>query len=144
VSLTVTDNGGLTASTSKPVTVASGSSSDPDPSTPNLTSGVAKSGTSGASGTWQYYKVAVPSAGRTVALSLTGPACGLLSCPADLDLYGRNGAKPTTATYGCAATTSAATETCTISGAPAGWTYVGVYVYSGTAGKAYSVKATVS
>ena len=62
----------------------------------------------------------MPSAGRTVALTLTGPACGLLSCPADLDLYGRNGAKPTTATYSCAAATSAATESCTITGAPAG------------------------
>jgi hypothetical protein len=78
-----------------------------------------------------------------VALTLTGPACGLLSCPADLDLYGRNGAKPTTATYNCVAASSATTESCTITGAPAGWTYVGVYVYSGTAGKAYSYKATV-
>ena len=141
VTLTVTDNGGATASTSRSVTV--GSSGDPDPATPTLTSGVARSATSGAKGSWQYYKVNVPSSGRTVALSLTGPACGLLSCPADLDLYGRNGVKPTTATYSCAAASSATTESCSITGAPAGWVYVGVYVYNGT-NASYSVKATVS
>jgi hypothetical protein len=120
-----------------------GAAGDPDPATPNLTSGVAKSATSGATGTWQYYKVNVPSAGRTVALTMTGPACGLLSCPADLDIYGRNGAKPTTATYSCSAASSATTESCSITGAPAGWTYVGIYVYSG-GNAAYTVKATVS
>ena len=144
--LTVTDNGGATASTSRAVTVATsgGGGSDPDPATPNLTSGVAKSDTNGGVGTWKYYKVAVPTAGATVALTMTGPSCGLLSCAADLDLYGRNGAKPTTSTYTCSSAASATTESCTISGAPAGYVYVGVYVYSGSAGKAYTVKATVS
>jgi subtilisin family serine protease len=143
--LTVTDNTGGTGSTSSAVTVtAAGGGGDPDPATPTLTSGTAKSDTNGAAGTWKYYKVAVPTAGRTVALTMTGPSCGLLSCAADLDLYGRNGAKPTTSTYTCASAASATTESCTISGAPAGYVYVGVYVYSGTAGKAYTVKATVS
>jgi subtilisin family serine protease len=141
VTLTVTDNGGATSSTSRSVTV--GTTSDPDPATPNLTSGVARSATSGAKGTWQYYKVNVPTSGRNVALTITGPACGLLSCPADLDLFGRNGSKPTATTYNCTAGTSAATESCTITGAPAGWSYVGVYVYSGS-NAAYTVKATVS
>ena len=140
---TVTDNSGASASTSKSVTVTAGGSSDPDPATPNLTSGVAKSATSGASGTWQYFKVNVPSAGKTVALSLTGPSCGLLSCPADLDLYGRNGSKPTSATYSCSSATGSSSESCTITGAPAGYTYVGVYVYSGS-NASYTVKATVS
>lgn len=142
VSLTVTDNGGATATTTRSVTVSTGG--DPDPATPTLTSGVAKSDTSGARGTWKYYKVAVPSAGRTVALTLTGPSCGLLSCPVDVDLYGRTGAKPTTATYNCAAATGSNNESCTISNAPAGYVYVGVYVYSGSAGQTYSVKATVT
>ena len=142
VTLTVTDNGGATASTTRSVTVST--TGDPDPSTPTLTSGVAKSDTNGASGSWKYYKVAVPTAGRTVALTLTGPSCGLLSCPADLDLYGRNGSKPTTATYTCSSATGSNNESCTISNAPAGYVYVGVYVYSGSAGQTYSVKATVS
>jgi len=138
---TVTDNSGASASTSKAVTV--GTTSDPDPATPNLTSGVAKSATSGAKGTWQFYKVNVPAAGKSVALTMTGPSCGLLSCAADLDLYGRNGSKPTTATYNCAAASSATTESCSISGAPAGYTYVGIYVYSGGSAS-YTVKATVT
>ncbi len=143
--LTVTDNGGATASASQAVTVtAAGGGGDPDPSTPTLTSGTAKSDTNGAAGTWKYYKVSVPTAGRSVALTMTGPSCGLLSCAADLDLYGRNGAKPTTSTYNCSSAASSTTESCTISGAPAGWVYVGVYVYSGSAGKSYTVKATVS
>ena len=143
VTLTVTDNGGATATKSAPVTVTVAGGGDPDPSTPNLTSGVAKSDTTGAAGTFKYYKVAV-TAGRTVALNVTGPSCGLLSCPADLDLYGRNGAKPTTSTYTCSAATGSSTESCTITNAPAGYVYVGIYVYSGSAGKAYTVKATVS
>ena len=143
VTETVTDNGGATASASQPVTVTVAGGGDPDPSTPNLTSGVAKSDTTGASGTFKYYKIAV-TAGRTVTLATTGPSCGLLSCPADIDLYGRNGAKPTTATYTCSAATGSSNETCTISNAPAGYVYVGVYVYSGSAGQSYTVKATVS
>ncbi|HUR13256.1 MAG TPA: S8 family serine peptidase [Mycobacteriales bacterium] len=142
VTLTVTDNAGATATTTRSVTVST--TGDPDPATPTLTSGVAKSDTNGATGTWKYYKVAVPTAGRTVALTLTGPSCGLLSCPADLDLYGRNGAKPTTAAFTCSSATGSSSESCTITNAPAGYTYVGVYVYSGTAGKAYTVKATVT
>ena len=127
---------------SRSVTVST--TGDQDPATPTLTSGVAKSDTNGAAGSWKYYTVAVPTAGRTVALTLTGPSCGLLSCPADLDLYGRNGAKPTTATYTCSSATGSNNESCTISNAPAGYVYVGVYVYSGSAGKSYTVKATVS
>ena len=143
VTLTVTDNGGATASTTGTVSVTVAGGGDPDPSTPNLTSGVARSDTTGASGTWKYYKIAV-TAGRTVALTTTGPSCGLLSCPADIDLYGRNGAKPTTATYTCAAATGSSNESCTITNAPAGYVYVGVYVYSGSAGQSYTVKATVT
>ncbi len=79
VSVTVTDNGGATATTSSPVTVTVASGGDPDPATPTLTSGTARSDTTGAVGTMKHYKIAV-TAGRTVALSTTGPACSLLSC----------------------------------------------------------------
>jgi subtilisin family serine protease len=143
VTLTVTDNGGATASKTGTVAVTVAGGGDPDPATPNLTSGVAKSDTNGAVGSFKYYKIAV-TAGKTVALTMTGPSCSLLSCAADLDLYGRNGAKPTTSTYTCSSAASATTESCTITNAPAGYVYVGVYVYSGSAGKAYTVKATVS
>jgi PKD repeat protein len=142
VTLTVTDTAGAKASSTASVTVAA--TSDPDPSTPTLTSGVARSGTSAAAGGFVYYKVAVPTGAKSVAISLTGPSCGLLGCNPDLDAYGRSGAKPTTTTYGCAAATGSNSETCTLSAPAAGYAYVGVYTYSGSAGKAFTVKATVS
>ena len=79
-----------------------------------------------------------------VKLDLTGPACGLLSCNPDLDLYGRNGSKPTTTAYNCSAATGSSTETCTISAPPAGYVYVGVYKYSGSKSGNFTVKATVT
>jgi subtilisin family serine protease len=78
VTLTVTDAGGATNSTSKTVTV--GSTTDPDPATPTLTNGVAKSGTSAAAGGFVYYKIAVPAGTSKLTIALTGPSCGLLGC----------------------------------------------------------------
>jgi len=143
VTLTVTDNAGATGTTTRTVTVAA-AGGDPDPSTPTLTSGVAQSGTSAAKGAFKYYKVAVPSGASQAKLDLTGPACGLLGCNPDLDLYGRNGSKPTTTTYNCSAATGSSTETCTISAPPAGYVYIGVYTYSGSATATFSIKATVT
>ena len=75
---------------------------------------------------------------------VAGPSCGLLSCPADLDLFGRRAAKPTTTVHDCSAETGSSTETCTIN-APAGdWYYVGVYTYSGSANQSFTVKATIT
>lgn len=145
VTLTVTDNGGASASTARDVTVtAPGGAADPDPGTPTLTSGQAATGTSAAAGQFVYYKVAVPAGAGRVAIALTGPSCGLLGCSPDLDVYGRAGSKPTTAAYGCAAATGSNSESCTVTGPPQGYVYVGVYTYSGPSGKAFTVKATVS
>jgi PKD repeat protein len=143
VTLTVTDNGGATATTSHSVSVTA-AGGDPDPSTPTLTSGVATSGSAPATGAFKYYKVAIPAGASQVKLDLTGPACGLLSCNPDLDLYGRNGAKPTTTTYNCSSATGSNTETCTITSPPAGYVYVGVYKYSGSSSGNFTVKATVT
>jgi subtilisin family serine protease len=143
VTLTVTDNAGATGSTSKSITVTA-PGGDPDPSTPTLTSGVATTGSSPATGAFKYYKVAIPSGASQVKLDLTGPACGLLSCNPDLDLYGRNGAKPTTTTYNCSSATASNTETCTITSPPAGYVYVGIYKYSGSNSGNFTVKATVT
>ncbi|HEV2755010.1 MAG TPA: S8 family serine peptidase [Actinomycetota bacterium] len=140
VTLTVTDNAGATASTSKAVTVSS--TSDPDPSTPNLSNGVATSDTNGAAGTWKYYKIQVPAGKSSLRVDLTGAACSLLECNPDLDLYVRQGAKPTATAYACRHYTSASTGSCTISNPAADWWYVGVHVYSGTQSKSYTVKAT--
>jgi serine protease len=142
VTLTVTDNAGATGTTSKSVTVGSGG--DPDPGTPTLTSGVSKSGTSAASGGFVYYKIAVPAGASKLTIALTGPSCGLLGCSPDLDLFARRAAKPTTTAKDASAETGSSTETVTISNPAADWYYIGVYTYSGSSGKAFSVKATVS
>lgn len=115
---------------------------DPDPGTPNLTNGVATSDTNGAKGTWKYYKIQVPAGKSSLKVELVGPSCGLLSCDPDLDLYVRKGAKPTLSAYNCRVYTSSSSGTCTISSPAADYWYVGVHVYSGTATKSYTVKAT--
>ncbi len=144
VRLTVTDNGGATGTTTRSVTVSTGGGGDPDPATPNLTSGVTTSGTSAAAGAWKYYKIQVPAGKSSLRLDVVGPSCGLLSCPADLDLFGRRAAKPTTTVKDCSGETGSSTETCTIN-APAGdWYYVGVYTYSGSANQSFTVKATIT
>lgn len=144
VALTVTDNGGATGTTSQSVTVSS--SGDPDPSTPNLVNGTATSATSSAtSGTWQYFKIQVPAGKAKLVVNLAATqSCGLLGCNPDLDLYVRQTAKPTTATYSCSPQTGSSTESCTLNNPAADYWYVGVYVYSGSKAQAYTIKATYS
>jgi hypothetical protein len=117
---------------------------DPDPSTPNLTSGVAKSGTNAAAGGYVYYKISVPAGTSSLTLNLTGPSCSVISCNPDIDLLTKNGSKPTTASKDASSETGSNTENVTVSSPGAGWWYVGVYTYSGSAGKAFTVKVTVS
>ena len=134
-----------TASPTPAPTATATTGTDPDPATPTLTSGTASSGTSAAtSGSWQYYKIQVPAGKSTLKVDLTtSQSCSLTGCNPDLDLYVRNGSKPTTATYDGTAQTGSSTETVTISSPAAAWYYVGVYVYSGSKSLAYQVKATV-
>ena len=140
VSLTVTDNAGGTASTTRSVTT--GATGDPDPATPTLSNGVARSDTNAGKGTWKYYKIQVPSGRSQLKVELTGPACGLLGCNPDLDLYVLKGAKPSLTSYTCKAATGRINETCTIASPGADWWYIGVYQYGGTATVTYSIKAT--
>lgn len=142
VTLTVTDNAGATGTTSQSVTVAS--AGDPDPGAFTLTNGVAKSDTSGASGTWKYYKIQVPSGKTSLSIVLDGPACGLLQCNPDLDLFTKRGARPSGTANDCSPEEGDSDETCTHANPAADWWYVGVKVYSGNAGAAYTVRATYS
>jgi len=141
VTLTVTDDDGATDSDTASVTV--GSSDDPDPSTPTLENGVARSDTNGGSGTWKYYKIQVPSGRSQLHVVLDGPGCSLfISCNPDLDLYVRRGAKPTTGAYDCRPYQNGSDETCTISNPAADWWYIGVHTYSGSAGATFTIRAT--
>jgi len=130
--------------TATPTPTPTSTGTDPDPATPNLTSGVAKSGTSAAKGGYVYYKISVPAGATQLALNLTGPACGLVSCNPDLDLLTKLGAKPTTASKDASSETGSNTENVTVANPGAGWWYVGIYTYSGTTTGSFTIKATVS
>lgn len=143
VTLTVTDNGGATGSKSSSVTA--GSVSDPDPSTPNLTSGTATSGSSAAKSAFKFYKILVP-AGKTSLASVLSfsQSCGALglSCTPDLDLYVQKDVKPTTAAFACSSAGSSVPEQCTVTNPVATWYYVGIYTYAGNAGSGFTIKST--
>lgn len=141
VTLTVTDDDGATASTSRSVTVSS--PTDPDPGATTLSNGVALSATSGGAGSEQFYKIQVPSGQGQLEVVLDGPACGLLSCSVDLDLYTKRGARPTDTSYDCRPYQSGSDETCTHASPAADWWYIRVDVYSGSNGS-YTIKATYS
>ena len=141
VTLTVTDDDGATGTRSSTVTVTS--PTDPDPGAATLANGATTSDTSGAAGTSKYYKVQVPAGASSLSVVLDGPACGLLSCAADLDLYVRRGARPTDTAYDCRPYTGSSDESCSHANPAADWWYVRVYVYSGS-GASYTIRATYS
>jgi len=82
-----------------------------------LTSGVPVTGISGASGSQQFWKLAVPAGKTSVVFTISGGT-------GDADLYVRFGAKPTTATFTCRPFLNGNSETCTISNPTAGDWYV--------------------
>jgi serine protease len=140
VGLTVSDGRGGSASTTRSVTVAA--SGDPDPSTPNLTSGQQINVTLTGAGDEKFFKIAVPAGKSQLQVVMTGPACGLLSCAFDADLYTLLGARPTDTTYTCRPYASGSNETCTHASPATGYWYVRVDDYTGTG--TVTLKATVS
>ncbi len=140
VGLTVSDGRGGSASTTRSVTVATGG--DPDPSTPNLTSGQQVNVTLTGAGDEKFYKISVPAGASQLQVVMTGPACGLLSCAFDADLYTRVGARPNDTTYTCRPYASGSNETCTHSAPSAGYWYIRVDDYTGSG--TVTLKATVS
>jgi serine protease len=140
VTLTVSDGRGGSNSTSKSVTVST--STDPDPSTPNLTSGQQVTVTLGGAGQQAFYKIAVPSGKSQLQVAMTGPACGLLGCSFDADLYTQFAAKPTDTSYACRPYASGSNETCTHASPAAGYWYIRVYDYTGSG--SVTLKATIS
>ncbi len=120
VTLTVTDNGGLTHSKTSAVTVSSGGGNV-------LSNGVAVTGISGAKGSKQYWTLVVP-AGATNLKFVTSGGSG------DPDLYARLGSQPTTSTYTCKSDGSSTAETCTVTTAQAGTYHVLISGYSAYSG----------
>jgi hypothetical protein len=84
-------------------------------------------GISGASGSAQYWRIAVP-AGRTrLTVNITGGT-------GDADLYTRFGSRPTTTSYSCRPYLNGNGETCTINNPAAGDHYIMLRGYSAYSG----------
>lgn len=139
VTLTVTDDGGAQDSASRDVSVTDGG--DPDPGTPTLDNGVARSDSIQGQGSWKHYKIFVPAGESSLTATLDGNvSCSLLfGCDPDLDLYVRRGAKPTTTAYNCRGYTNSSDESCTVSNPASDWYYIGVRVYSGSNSGSYTI-----
>jgi serine protease len=140
VGLTVNDGRGGTGTTSKSVTVST--VTDPDPGAPTVASGQNVSVTFTAAGQQNFYKINVPAGKSQLQVVMTGPACGLLSCSIDADLYTKYNARPTDTVYDCRPYASGSSETCTHASPAAGYWYIRVYNYSGSG--TVSFKATYS
>lgn len=143
VGLTVNDGRGGTGTTSKSITVTTtGGGGDPDPSTPTLASGESKSIAISSTNTDVYYKIEVPAGATQLKVELTGPACSVLSCSLDSDLYTRQTSRPTDTVYACRPYTQGNNETCTHASPGSGYWYLRVKRYSGSG--TVTLKATVT
>jgi hypothetical protein len=103
--------------------------------TPALTNGVAVTGIAGASGSQQFWKLAVPAGRTSVVFTMSGGT-------GDADLYVRSGSRPTTTTYTCRPYLSGNNETCTISSPAAGDWFVMIRGYTAFSG--VTLKGTYS
>jgi serine protease len=131
--------GGGTTTTSSPTSSSSSSSSstsstvssDPDPGAPTVTSGSTTS-LAMSGGQEKFLKINVPAGKAQLKVVMTGPACSLLSCSLDSDLYTRQGARPTNTVYACRPYQTGNNETCTHASPAAGYWYIRVHAYSGS------------
>ncbi|HPR63624.1 MAG TPA: pre-peptidase C-terminal domain-containing protein [Thermoanaerobaculia bacterium] len=96
---------------------------------------------------WIYFYVTVPSGATNLEIKTTNAS-------ADVDLYTRQGSKPTSSTYTCRPYSSSGNETCTQANPTAGTWWAGVYGYAAgsftitatvtTPSETYSISGTVS
>ena len=100
---------------------------------PYLTNGVAVTGISGATGSSQYWRLAVPAGQAKVVFTISGGT-------GDADLYVQSAARPTTTSYVCRPYLTGNAETCTITGPAAGDYYVMLRGYAAFTG--VSLKGT--
>jgi len=132
VSLTVTDNGGLTNSTTRSVTVTA-----PGGGATALSNGVGVSGSTNsasANSSWADYTVVIP-AGATNLNIATTVSTG------DLDLHVKFGAQATTTVYDCRPYGSTGNESCPFATPSAGTYFARVYGYA-TGLRTFTITAT--
>ncbi|HEY2394474.1 MAG TPA: pre-peptidase C-terminal domain-containing protein [Rudaea sp.] len=117
---TVTDNGGLTGSVTKSVTV--------NTTTGNvLTNGVPVTGLAATTGNKLNYTMVVPSGATNLKFTISGGT-------GDADLYVKFGSAPTTTSYDCRPYVSGNSETCTFAAPSVGTYYVMLNAYASFTG----------
>lgn len=128
VGLTVVDNDGNSASTSKSVTVV-------DDGVEKLLNNQTVSGITLAKNAWRYFKLAIPAGAKNLSVTTSGGT-------GDLDLYTQNGVKPTSTAYTCKKAGSTNAETCTFATPATGAVYIGVFGYAAVSGASLKVTFT--
>ncbi|HEY0659996.1 MAG TPA: proprotein convertase P-domain-containing protein [Lysobacter sp.] len=121
VTLTVTDDDGATNSKTSAITVSGGGGGN------TLTNGVPVANISGASGSQQFWTMAVPAGATNLKFTIAGGT-------GDADMYVKFGSAPTTSTYDCRPYLNGNNETCNITTAQVGTYHVmlrGYTAYSG-------------
>lgn len=103
--------------------------------TTTLSNGVAVTGLSGATGSWAYYKITVPSGQTSLVITISGGT-------GDCDLYEKKGAQPTSTSYDNRPYLTGNNETVTISNPVAADYYIGLNAYAAYSG--LTLKATYS
>ncbi|UXI67932.1 PKD domain-containing protein [Tahibacter amnicola] len=128
VTLTVTDNGGATNTTSRSVTVSTGNV---------LQNGVPVTGLSAATAGTVLYTMNVPAGASNLVISTSGGT-------GDADLYVRFGAAPTTSTYDCRPYRTGNAETCTFATPSAGTYHIMLRGYQAFSGVTLSGSYTIA
>ncbi|HXH41803.1 MAG TPA: Ig-like domain-containing protein, partial [Thermoanaerobaculia bacterium] len=105
VSLTVTAGGGVTT----------------------LTNGQPVTGLSGATNSWQYFKITVPSGQTSLVIPISGGT-------GDADLYVKLGAQPTSTVYDYRSIVSGNSDSVTVTNPAAGDWYIGLFGYAAYSG----------
>lgn len=121
--ITVTGTGGGTThstTVSLVVTAASGGVT-------TLTNGTPVTGLSGATGSWQYFKLTVPSGQTSLAIATS-------SGTGDVDIYVKLGAQPTSTTYDYRSIVSGNNDSVTVTNPAAGDWYIGLFGYAAYSG----------
>ncbi len=78
---------------------------------------------SGSTGTWKYYKIAVPASQTSLKITMSGGT-------GDADLYVKLGAQPTSSSYDYRPYLSGNAESVSVTNPAAGDWYIGIYAYS--------------
>ena len=128
VSLTVVDNDGNSANTSKAVTVL-------DDGVEKLVNQQTVGNISLAKNAWRYFKITLPLAAKNLTVSTSGGQ-------GDIDLFTQYGSKPSATAYSCKKAASGNAETCTVAAPQAGTLYIGLFGYAASSGASLKVTYT--